>query len=184
VDQDADERARIDQQVQEAVARAEAKRKAETDQEDADSLPSDEIPPEGRYGSNFSWSTASPEERTVGDTTPAGAQLKPSGDQLAGMESDKPKSPLDRLTAKSMEMVSDIRDSTGQFAETVQNFRQRGPSSPAHAGYTGHGPEYASQPTPGVPVSDIAGSVAVVLVGALAGAQHLAQRHHRKEHEL
>jgi hypothetical protein len=83
-----------------------------------------------------------------------------------------------------MELVSDIRDSAGEIGDTAKDFEQRGPSGPAHAGYTGHGPEYTSQPAPGVPASDIAGSVAVVLVGALAGVHYLAQRHHRKEHEL
>jgi hypothetical protein len=139
-------------------------------------------PAEGTHGPHLSWITLPPEARTVGDTTSTGIGRKPDGDQLRDMEGDRPKSPMDLFVDNALDRVDDIHDAAGDGAQTIQDFRQPGPAPGAHHGYVVHD-VYTSQVPPGLAVNDVAGSVAVMAVAVLAGANSLAHHFRRKEHE-
>lgn len=70
---------------------------------------------DGSYG-RFSVVQA---DRTMGDVTPAGIGLKPTGEQLRDMESDK-LARGDRFRKNVYERVDDIQDSTEKTAGTLQ----------------------------------------------------------------
>jgi hypothetical protein len=63
--------------------------------------------------------TAVKADRTLGDTTPAGIGLKPDGDQLRDMESDR-LARADRFRRNVHERVEDIQDVTEKTAGTLQ----------------------------------------------------------------
>ncbi len=121
-------------------------------------------------------------DRTVGDTTPTGIGLKPTGEQLRDMESDNPsRSRLDRMLDRALDRADDIHDSAGETAEAITAFRHPDPALSAHQAYAGHVTHDHPQPQ-GPPVNDMVGSTVVVAVAALAGLRHWIE-HGRKEHE-
>jgi len=125
---------------------------------------------------------AEPEDRTLGDTTPTGIGLKPTGDQLLGMENDDPaESRADRFLGKAFERVDDLHDAAGSISEAVE--ADLGPKASAHSashiGYT-----IQEQPPPESPIAgDAVGDVAVFAVAAAVAVRYVL-RHLRKEHEL
>jgi hypothetical protein len=129
-----------------------------------------------------SWLSVTEADRTVGDTTPTGIGLKPTGEQLRDMESDNPsRSHLDRLLDRALDRADDIHDAAGENAEAITAFRHPDSALPAHQAYTGHAGRDHPQPQ-GQPVNDMVGSTVVVTVAALAGIR-LWLEHRRKEHE-
>jgi hypothetical protein len=130
----------------------------------------------------YSWLSVAEADRTLGDTTPTGIGLKPTGEQLRDMESDDPsRSRLDRLLDRALDRADDIHDSAGETAESITAFRHPDPAISGHQAYTGHVTRDHPQPQ-GQPVNDMVGSTVVVAVAALAGLRHWIE-HRRKEHE-
>jgi hypothetical protein len=118
-------------------------------------------------------------ERTLGDTTPTGIGLKPTGDQLIGLEDDKPShSRLDRFISKTFEDADDLHDGIGDLGEAVDSLRTAPTASghsPSHDAYT-VAVHDRPPPPPGPGVSDVVGSVAISAVAALAGVRHALSR--------
>jgi hypothetical protein len=111
-----------------------------------------------------------PEDRTLGDTTPTGIGLKPTGDQLLGMESDDPtESRLDRFLRKATEEADDLHDGVGNAAEAIHDFRLS-PGGAAQA-YEGHGGHDHPAPPDSQGVSDMVGGVALVTVAMVTAAR-------------
>jgi len=111
------------------------------------------------------------EDRTVGDTTPTGIGLKPTGDQLLGMETDDPtESRLDRFLRKATEEADDLHDGVGNAAEAVHDFRLS-PSGAAHA-YEGHGSLDHPVPLDAQGVNDMIGGAALTAVAMVTAARH------------
>jgi hypothetical protein len=113
-------------------------------------------------------------DRTLGDTTPTGIGLKPTGDQLVGMDGDKPPhNPLDRFIDRAFEDADDLHDGVGGIGEAIDNLR----SAPAASGHSPSHDAYTvavhdrPPPPPGPGVSDVIGSVAITAVAALAGVR-------------
>jgi hypothetical protein len=113
-------------------------------------------------------------DRTLGDTTPTGIGLKPTGDQLLGMDGDKPPhSRLDRFIDRAFEDADDLHDGVGDMGEAIENLR----SAPAASGHSPSRDAYTvavhdrPPPPPGPGVSDVIGSVAITAVAALAGVR-------------
>ncbi len=103
-------------------------------------------------------------DRTLGDTTPTGIGLKPTGEQLRDMESDQ-LSRADRFRKNVYERADDIKDVTEKNAGTLQGLLG------AH-GPTGH--EVTMTTEPAIETSPLqpldAGSIAAagLVVGVLA----------------
>jgi hypothetical protein len=113
-------------------------------------------------------------DRTLGDTTPTGIGLKPTGDQLLGMDDDEPsRSRLDRFIDKAFEDADDLHDGVGDIGEAIDNLR----SAPAASGHSPSHDAYTvavhdrPPPPPGPGVSDVVGSIAITGVAALAGVR-------------
>jgi hypothetical protein len=126
------------------------------------------------------WDTLDPRfsvveaDRTLGDTTPTGIGLKPTGDQLLEMDGDKPPhSRLDRFIGKAFESADDLHDGVGDIGEAVDNLRSAPTASghsPSHDAYTVA--VHDRPPTPQGPgASDVMGSIAISAVAALAGVR-------------
>jgi hypothetical protein len=114
---------------------------------------------------------AEPEDRTLGDTTPTGIGLKPTGDQLLGLESDDPaESRLDRFLKKATEGADDLHDAIGSTAEAAYDFRTP-PSGAAHA-YESQGNHDHPAPLDFQGVNDMVGGAALVAVAMVAAARH------------
>jgi hypothetical protein len=141
----------------------------------------DQTRPEGP-DTHYPWLSVAEADRTVGDTTPTGIGLKPTGEQLRDMEGDNPsRSRLDRLLDRAVDRADDIHDAAGENAEAITAFRHPDPALSAHQAYTGHAARDHPQPQ-GPPVNDMVGSTVVVTVAALAGIRRWME-HQRKEHE-
>jgi hypothetical protein len=84
---------------------------------------------------------------------------------------------MDRLVDRALDRSDDIHDAAGQTAEAITAFRHTDPSLSGHT-YTGHAAHDYPQP-PGQPTCDMAGSIVVMTVAALAGLRYLAE-HQRK----
>ena len=124
-------------------------------------------------------------ERTVGDTTPTGIGLKPTGEQLLGMEGDDPsRNRLDRFFDKAFEDDDDVSDAMGHIGEAIDADLHSGPG-PSGVPQSYHATTAAihDQPPPAGPsVSDVVGSIAVTGVAAVVAIRHfLSER--RKEHQ-
>jgi hypothetical protein len=113
-------------------------------------------------------------DRTLGDTTPTGIGLKPTGDQLLGIDGDKPPhNRLDRFIDRAFEDADDLHDGVGDIGEAIDNLRLAPAASghsPSHDAYT-VAVHDRPPPPPGPGVSDVIGSVAITAVAALAGVR-------------
>jgi hypothetical protein len=78
---------------------------------------------QGQYGHDWPLTVMhlDPEDRTVGDDTLTGIGLKPTGDQLRNIESDK-LSRGDRLRRNVYERVDDFRDASEKNAGALEGF--------------------------------------------------------------
>ncbi len=118
-----------------------------------------------------------PEDRTLGDDKLTGIGLKPTGEQLRDMESDK-LSRGDRFRRNVYERVDDIQDASEKNAGALEGFL--GSHRP-----TGHDVVHTTQPTieaPPPPPAD-AGNIATagLVLGLLADrAVHLARERLRR----
>lgn len=117
----------------------------------------------------------SPEDRTVGDTTPTGVGRKPTGDEFLDMESDNPaKSRLDRLFDEALKEGDDFSDAAGHMGAAIEADVHSGPGPSGHPGSyhatTGSAPDHPASPDPGV--SDAVGSMAIVGVAAALAIRH------------
>jgi hypothetical protein len=116
-------------------------------------------------------------DRTIGDTTPAGIGLKPDGDQLRRLESDRV-ARADRFRKNVYDRVEDIQDATEKTAGTLQGLLD------AHRP-TGQDVTYTAQPAienSSPPPAD-AGNIATagLALGLLADrAIHWAMDHFRR----
>jgi hypothetical protein len=117
---------------------------------------------------------AGPEDRTLGDTTPAGTGLRPTGDQLFHMEADDPaESRTDRLFGKAFELMDDVHDMTGHIAEAIQEDLPHGAGSPplGHSAYVVH--EQPTPPPDAPGIGDVVGSITVIGVMTVVGFRRL-----------
>jgi hypothetical protein len=117
---------------------------------------------------------AGPEDRTLGDTTPAGTGLRPTGDQLFHMEADDPaESRTDRLFGKAFELMDDVHDMTGHIAEAIQEDLPRGAGSPpsGHSAFVVH--EQPTPPPDAPGIGDVVGSITVIGVMTVVGFRRL-----------
>jgi hypothetical protein len=113
---------------------------------------------------------AGPEDRTLGDTTPTGIGLKPTGDQLLDMETDDPaESRLDRFLRKATEEADDLHDGVGSAAEAIHDFRLS-PGGAAQA-YEGHGGHDHPAPLDSQGVNDMVGGAALTAVVMVTAAR-------------
>jgi hypothetical protein len=69
-----------------------------------------------------------PADRTLGDTTPTGIGLKPTGEQLAETEDD-PKSRLEKLRRNIYDRADDISDAANEHGGTLGNLFERPPTA-------------------------------------------------------
>jgi hypothetical protein len=118
-------------------------------------------------------------DRTLGDTTPTGIGLKPTGEQLFQMEPDKPaESRADRLFGKAFEMMDDVHDMTGHIAEAIQEDLPRGAGSPpsGHSAYVIRDQPASPPDAPGF--GDAVGNITVIGVMTVVGFRRLLG--HRK----
>lgn len=124
-------------------------------------------------------------ERTVGDTTPTGIGLKPTGEQLLEMDGDDPsRSRLDRLFDEAFKDADDVRDIAGHIGEAIEADVRSGPGPSGHPrsyhASTAVAHDHPSPPGPAV--SDVVGSVAVTGVATIVAIRH-AISELRKEHQ-
>ncbi len=121
-------------------------------------------------------------DRTLGDTTPTGIGIKPTGDQLLHLESDDPtENRADRLFGKAFELMDDVHDMTGHIAEAIQEDLPHGSGEPpsAHSAYVVHD---QPAPPPDVPgIGDVVGNLTVVGVMTVVGFRRLLS-HRMKGH--
>lgn len=114
-------------------------------------------------------------ERTLGDTTPTGIGLKPTGEQLLGMKGDEPfRSRLDRLFDDAFEHADDVSDAAGHISDAIESDLNRAPGPAGHP-RSYHATTVAAhdQPPPqGAGVSDAVGSIIVVSVAAVVAVRH------------
>lgn len=124
-----------------------------------------------------------PEDRTLGDDTPTGAGLKPSGDDLLRMEAhDSAERRTDRLIGKLVEHGDDVHDGSGDLGEAIEADVHRDPGSDqqteAHAGYPAkeeiHSTPYDHS------VNDAAGALVMTAIAGAAGLRKLID-HFRKD---
>jgi hypothetical protein len=108
-------------------------------------------------GPQFTVVEADTSDRTFGDTTPTGIGLKPTGDQLLGMESDK-RSRLDGLRREweRDEVLDGLHEETEQDATTVQSILSARPPE----GHPVHVVPDAPQMAPVMPAGPDAGMIA------------------------
>jgi hypothetical protein len=135
----------------------------------ADDVPSPDqtvVAVHDQYGHDWPLTVAhlTAEDRTLGDDTLTGIGLKPTGEQLRDMESDK-LSRGDRFRRNVYERVDDIQDASEKNAGALEGFL--GSHRP-----TGHDEVYTTQPTieaPQPPPAD-AGNIATagLVLGLLA----------------
>jgi hypothetical protein len=124
-------------------------------------------------------------ERTLGDTTPTGIGLKPTGEQLSEMDGDKPdRKRLDRFLDKAFEDADDISDAAGHIGEAIDADLRGTPGPSGHPrsyhAITSTAHDHPQPPGPGV--SDTIGSIAVTGVAAVTAIRYaLSER--RKEHQ-
>ena len=117
----------------------------------------------------------SPEDRTVGDTTPTGIGRKPTGEEFLDMEGDDPaKSRLERLFDEALKEGDDFSDAAGHMGAAIEADVHSGPGPSGHPGSyhatTGSAPDHPASPDPGV--SDAVGSMAIVGVAAALAIRH------------
>jgi hypothetical protein len=120
---------------------------------------------------------AGPEDRTLGDMTPAGTGLRPTGDQLFHMETDDPaESRADRLFGKAFELMDDVHDMTGHIADAIQEDLPRGAGSPpsGHSAYVVHDQPAPAPDAPGF--GDVVGNITVIGVMTVVGFRRLLSR--------
>jgi hypothetical protein len=70
---------------------------------------------------------ATPADRTLGDTTPTGIGLKPTGEQLSRMEDDS-RSPLEKLRSQIYDRADDISDSADEYGGTLGKLFEHPPT--------------------------------------------------------
>jgi hypothetical protein len=147
-----------------AESRAAVLRPAVTDDYNEDSLTN--VVVHDQHGHDWPLTVVhlDPEDRTVGDDTLTGIGLKPTGDQLRNIESDK-LSRGDRLRRNVYERMDDFRDASEKNAGALEGFL--GSHRP-----TGHDVVHATQPAieaPQSPPADV-GSIATagLVLGLLA----------------
>jgi len=113
----------------------------------------------------------SPEDRTLGDTTPTGIGRKPTGEEFLDMESEgSADGGLDRFLRERTEEADDLHDALGSVAETVHDLRLPGPPGSGHA-HEGH-PVHEPMPPAGPGFTDLAGSTALIGVAVLTAFHH------------
>jgi hypothetical protein len=84
-----------------------------------------------------------PEARTVGDDTPTGVGLKPTGDLLLRTKDDS-KSPLEKLRAAIYERADDINDVGDEYGGDLEHLFDRPPTE-THTEVQSNRPETPSQ---------------------------------------
>jgi hypothetical protein len=96
-----------------------------------------------------------PADRTLGDTTPTGIGLKPTGEQLIGMEDDT-QSRLEKLRRNIYERADDMSDAADEHGGTLGNLFEHPPTEshtevpsspqdvPSHQGHAVDGGHLAS----------------------------------------
>ena len=115
-------------------------------------------------GQPYSWLHVAEADRTVGDTTPTGIGLKPSGEQLLDMESSK-RSRLDafRTEVEKEDALDGLHSEVEEDVKTLQGILDRPPEG--HAVQAA--PEAPAQLTPYAPPGLDAGGLAAA--GLMAG---------------
>jgi hypothetical protein len=141
-----------------------------------------EGPESGGHDQRVSVVQLEPEDRTLGDTTPSGIGLKPTGEQLKQMENDNPaERRINRFIDKAVEEADDVHDAMGHIGGAFQadfspEANSPGPGS-GHHSYTVHDTP-APPEDPGM--NDAIGNVTVVAVVAAVGVRHLLAHRRRK----
>ena len=112
-----------------------------------------------------------PAARTIGDTTPTGIGRKPTGEELPGMEPEKPTKPrLDRLFDEALKEGDDFSDAAGSIGAAFEaDLHGPGPSGHggSHHATTSSARDHPASSDPGV--NDAVSSMAIVgLVAAVA----------------
>lgn len=122
---------------------------------------------------------ATPEMRTLGDTTPTGIGLKPAGDQLGEMEDPKA-SRADRARREflSGERLHDAFDATDEWANTGKDLFSRPPTG-QHTEVPVQGPAFTPVPDQELDPGNLA--TAALAVGIL-GAEFFRWGKNRVEH--
>lgn len=116
---------------------------AETEDSDAESAPSEQVTVHDQYGHDVPITVvhATAEDRTLGDDTPTGAGLKPTGDRLLHMENDS-ESYVERLRKNIYDRADDISDAADEYGGTLGHLFERPPTE-SHA-VVPTGPAYTS----------------------------------------
>jgi len=109
--------------------------------------------------------TATADMRTLGDDTPVGIGLKPSGDQVLDMDNETD-SPLARMRHQLYKDMGDVTDVLKENSQTVVSLIGERPPSSSHAGISSGHAEITRPPEHGLDGGQIA--VAGLLAGMLA----------------
>jgi hypothetical protein len=83
----------------------------------------------GRPRADFSWVSLGEGDRTLGDTSPTGIGLKPTGEQLLETDSKKSRAEAFREEFYKPETIEDFRDESEDKADRVQQLFERPPTS-------------------------------------------------------
>ncbi len=115
-------------------------------------------------------------DRTLGDTTPTGIGLKPTGEQLLEMDDDRGRNRWDRVLDEAVKEADDVYDLAGHIAEPLAEDFKSGPAPSDHQ--TSH---HAATSVPDLPqhgseIIDVAGSIALVGLAIAAGVRHGVRR--------
>jgi hypothetical protein len=141
------------------------------------------IPRDDGSQSRFSVAKA---ERTLGDTTPSGIGLKPTGEQLLEDYGDKPyRKRLDRFLDKAFEDADDMSDAAGHIGEAIDADLRGAPAGPSGHPRSYHATTSAAHDHPqplGPGVSDTIGSIAVTGVAAITAIRYVLSER-QKEHQ-
>jgi len=120
-------------------------------------------------------------DRTLADTTPTGIGLKPTGDQLLGIESDDvTRNRTDRLIGRLVEGADDLRDGVGESASAIEADIHAPTGSGHMDAYQGQ-PVREEHPMPETHgTSDAAGAIVMTAIAASAGLWRLRTHLRRK----
>ena len=114
---------------------------------------------------DFSWVSLTDADRTLGDTSPTGIGLKPTGEQLLETDSKKSRAEAFRSEFYKPETIQDFREESEDKADRVQQLFERPPTS-SHADVPVNHPYITMPEAEHVSANDLA--MTGLVVGILA----------------
>jgi hypothetical protein len=119
---------------------------------------------------------ATAEMRTLGDETPTGIGVKPTGEELFRMEGERVRNRWDRLLDEAVKEADDVYDGAGHIGEPLaEDFRSAPP--PTDRPTTHHiAASVPDLPQQGPAINDAVGSLALVGIAVAVGVRYGVSR--------